>query len=102
MPPAFLSLYILPALPYIIDSGYVYPLVLSEGGYLLFLALVFVWVLGQGEKHHDSPIGRPTYDREGYIFISLKMKVRDSVNFSHTVLSSLKFIFGGFPLFLRL
>lgn len=47
-PPPFLSLFILPALPYIIDSGYVYPLVLSEGGYLLFLALVFC--LGVGAR----------------------------------------------------
>lgn len=42
--PFFLSLFCqlvaLPTLPYIISSGHVYPLVLSEGGYLLSLVLL--------------------------------------------------------------
>lgn len=41
-PPFFLyfcQLVALPTLPYIISSGHVYPLVLSEGGYLLSLVL---------------------------------------------------------------
>lgn len=57
---------------------------------------------GKGRNATESPTGRPTYDREGYVFMILRMKVRDSVGFSHTVLSSLKFIFEGFPLFLCL
>lgn len=86
-PISFLSLFCqlvaLPTLPYIINSGHVYPLVLSEGGYLLSLVLLGCQVGGR--------IGRPelTVDSKWYTFMRLRMKGHDSVGFPDIVLSSL-------------
>lgn len=46
----FCQLVALPTLPYIINSGHVYPLVLSEGGYLLSLVLLRCQVRGKNWK----------------------------------------------------
>lgn len=61
-----------------------------------------LFYLGYGGKERDvteSPMGRPTVDSEGYIFMILRMKGHDSVGFSDTVLSSVELRFEGYPLF---
>lgn len=46
------------------------------------------WLLfgcgGKGRNATESPIGRTTYDKEGYISMRLRMKARDSAGFFHS------------------
>lgn len=65
-----------------ISSGHVYPLVLSEGGYLLSLVLIGCW----GTRGRNW---KTTADREWCTFMMLRIKGYDSVGFPDIVPSSL-------------